>query len=70
MLEAQEILGGDDEVVEDGNVEDAAHLDQAVGKILVGLGGSEVRGSVVVDQDGADGVLEHRDPEDLHGASR
>ena len=66
-MEAQEVLGGDDEMIENGDVEDAAHLDESVGEILVGIGGGRITGGVVVDQDGADGVLEHRHPEDLHG---
>ena len=66
-MEAQEILGGDDDVIENGDVEDAAHLDQAVGKVFVGIGGGQITGGVVVDQDGADGILEHRYPKSFHG---
>ena len=53
-------------MAEGGDIEDAAYLDEAVGKVLVGIGGGDVRGGVVVNQDGTDGVLEYRHPEYLH----
>nr|VFK32526.1 MAG: hypothetical protein BECKMB1821I_GA0114274_103415 [Candidatus Kentron sp. MB]VFK75962.1 MAG: hypothetical protein BECKMB1821H_GA0114242_103715 [Candidatus Kentron sp. MB] len=54
------------EVIKDGNMQDAAHLNEAVDEVPVGIGGGDVLDGVIVNQDDANGVFQHRDPKYLH----